>query len=181
MKKFFTKLCVGLITAISIIPSFATYNLAYQNEAKILYDLNLYKGVNEKQYDPDLESIVTREQSAILLVRLFGNQASAYKISDSEAKVILSKFKDANKISDWAKKDVAYCVNCGYIKGIQQDDGLYFNPQGELKGIDYASLILQQLKISNFEYRNALKKLKEEGIISNEQQNMFNKEQLTKG
>ena len=178
MKKYLSILCVMCVMIVAVLPTFAASNLAYQDEAKVLYELGLYKGISETEFVPDLESNLTREQAAVILARLFGNQDEIEKMNSSEVKAILAKFLDSNDISEWAKKEVAYGVKQGYIKGIEQDDGFCFNPQGALKGIDYASLILQQLGISDFNYQGALQKLVDKGIITNSQKLSFDKQQL---
>jgi len=179
MKKHFTRIFAALIACTSMIPSFAA-QLLYENEAKALYDLGLYKGVSETRYEPDLANDLTREQAAVILIRLFGQEEDAKNISDSKVKATLAKFVDVYDISEWAKRDVAYAASQGYIKGIEKEDGCYFNPQGKLKGVDYASLVLQQLGVSNFSYDYALDKLESEGIITKDENSQFSKEKLTR-
>lgn len=179
MKKYFTNIFAAIIACISIVPSFAA-NLYYEDDARMLYDLGLYKGVNESVYEPDLESNLTREQAAVILTRLFGQQEEANKMSNSKVKATLAKFMDAYEISEWARRDVAYATSQGYIKGSEREDGFYFDPKGGLKGIDYASLVLQQLGISGFKYDAALDKLESEGVITKEQNKTFNKDVLTR-
>ena len=178
MKKHLSMLCIVIIAIFSTVAVFANSNLAYEDEARVLYELGLYKGINETNYEPDLESDLTREQATVILARLFASQDEIEKMSNAGVNIILSKFLDASDVSDWAKKEVAYGVSKGYIKGIETEDGFYFNPQGALKGIDYASLILQQLGITDFNYQGALQKLVDKGIITNAQKLSFDKQQL---
>lgn len=179
MKKHFTNIFAALIVCASIVPSFAS-DLWYEKDARILYDLGLYKGVSESVYEPDLESNLTREQAAVILIRLFGQQDEVNKMSNSKVKATLAKFMDSYEISDWAKRDVAYATSKGYINGSYRADGCYFNPKAGLKGIDYASLVLQQLGMSDFNYNYALDKLESEGVITKEQNKKFSKAVLTR-
>ncbi|MBP5427416.1 MAG: S-layer homology domain-containing protein, partial [Clostridiales bacterium] len=179
MWKYFSKMFAALIACLSVVSSFAA-GLSYEREAQILYDLGLYKGVSETEYKPELEKNLTREQATVILIRLFGQEDEAQKMSESKVRATLAKFVDAYEISDWAQKEVAYATSKGYIKGREKGNSLYFNPQGYLKGIDYASLILQQLKVTGFSYNKALDKLQSEGVITKEQKEVFNKDQLTR-
>lgn len=179
MKKHFANVFAAFVACASIVPSFAA-NISYEDDARMLHELGLYKGVNESVYEPDLESNLTREQAAVILIRLFGQQDEVDKMSNSKVKATLAKFMDVYEISDWARGYVAYATSQGYIKGFEKEDGFYFDPQGGLKGIDYASLVLQQLSISNFKYNNALDRLESEGIITKEQNKKFSKNVLTR-
>lgn len=179
MKKHFAVLCAALIVCTSFM-SVSADKLSYEKEARILYDLGLYKGVNESIYEPNLDANLTREEAAVILVRLFGQQDEVENMSDAKVEATLAQFADAYKISEWAKKEVAYSASNGYIKGTIVNDEIYFNPQGQLKGLDYACLILQQLNITDFGYNEALEKLESEGIITSEQKEAFNKNQLNR-
>ena len=162
----------GLIT-----PVFANGNLRYQEEAKKLYELSLYKGISEDTYEPDLEGMLTREQSTIILLRLIGEEDDALKMTQAEVKIALAPFKDAKLVSDWAKNQVAYAVKKEIMKGY---NGL-LDPQGGLKGIQYASLLLQAIGEQDFEYRSALDKLVVIGALKTGVDTIrFDKEQLTR-
>ena len=177
MKRRFLKLFTMFLICFSISSVYAI-GYRYEKEAEILYSLGLYKGVSEIAYVPDLGSNLTREQAVVILTRLFGQQEHANKMTNLKINNALKKFVDAEDISSWAKKEVAYAISKGYIKGIEKDDGYYFNPRGHLKGLDYASLVLQQLNIQDFEYRKSIERLKEEGIISKEIN--FDKKEITR-
>lgn len=74
-------------------------------------------GVGNNQFDP--QGKVTREQMASFLVRTMDYYDSKVFINEhpSRGKGNLTQFNDANKISSWAKNDVATMVGTGYMSG----------------------------------------------------------------
>lgn len=167
MKHFFSKVFAILIICISTLSAFAV-EYRYGKEARVLYDLGLYKGVSKIAYVPDLRSNLTREEAVTILIRLFGQKEDAHEMTSEQMDDALKKFADAENISNFAREEVAYATIKGYVKGIEVGNKIYFNPRGYLKGLDYASLILQELGITDFKYYNAIEKLREEGVISKE-------------
>ncbi|HOJ10281.1 MAG TPA: Ig-like domain-containing protein [Clostridiales bacterium] len=136
-------LALTLIAGITIVPTFAAEPLKYENEAKTLNQLKLFKGTSETEYKPNLEARLLREESVALLLRMFGLEAEALKLTDKEAADILNaKFKDAGEISGWAVKYVAYAVKNEIIAG--RPDGK-FAPGENLIGREYAKMLLSML------------------------------------
>jgi len=178
LKKHLSVLLVLAMVFTMMAPVFAASSYNYEEEARILYALGLYKGVSDKNFVPDLGSALTREQDTILLLRLFGQEEEALAMSEADVTEVLSRFADADQISPWARNQVAYAASIGVIKGIESENGLIFNPQGALKGNDCASLLLQQLGVKDFEYFGALEKLASLGAISVAQMISFDKAQM---
>jgi len=179
--KIFKKI-LGMIVAASIISSIVyTPALAntyiYEKEANILYKLDLYKGINETWFDPDLGTSLDRQTGVVMLLRIFGQEEEAKSLTYEKANAILSKFKDANKIADWSKRQVAYAVEKGYVKGYSEDST--FRPNVGLNGKAYCSLILQQLGYDgDFQYDKAATKLSEVGGLTTIQANLFNSDAI---
>lgn len=178
LKKHLSVLLVLAMVFTMLAPGFAASSYNYEDEAKALYGLGLYKGVSDKNFVPDLGSPLTREQSAIILLRLFGQEQEAEALTEGQVNESLARFADAGEVSGWARHQVAYAASTGVIKGIQSENGLVFNPKGALKGIDYASLVLQQLGVKDFDYFGALEKLASLNAITVPQMIAFDKEQL---
>ena len=172
------KKLVGIIIVASIISSIATVPVSantyiYEKEANILYKLGLYKGINETRFDPDLGTALDRQTGVVMLLRIFGQEEEAKTLTYDKANAILSKFKDADKIADWSKRQVAYAVEKGYVKGYSEDST--FRPTSGLNGKAYCSLILQQLGYDgDFQYDKAAIKLSEVGGLTTIQANLFN-------
>ncbi|MEN2776291.1 Ig-like domain-containing protein [Acetivibrio clariflavus] len=173
LKKF-----LGIIVAASVISSIAIVPVSantyiYEKEANILYKLGLYKGINETRFDPDLGTALDRQTGVVMLLRIFGQEEEAKTLTYDKANAILSKFKDADKIADWSKRQVAYAVEKGYVKGYSEDST--FRPTSGLNGKAYCSLILQQLGYDgDFQYDKAAIKLSEVGGLTTIQANLFN-------
>lgn len=173
LKKVLTS--VLLIAMLSSIATMSAYgdSFIYENEAYALYRLGLYKGISETYFDPDLGTKLDRQTGVVMLLRMFGQEDEAKKLTMEEANSILSKFKDYKSIADWSKKQVAYAVEKGIVKGYSEDST--FRPSAGLNGKAYCSLILQQLGYDgDFQYDKAASKLSEIGGLTTIQGNLFN-------
>ena len=148
---------VAMSVTVAAVPVWArTYT--YEGEAASLNVLGLYKGINESYFDPDLGSNLDRQTGVVMLLRMFGQEDEAKSLTYERANSILSKFRDAGSIADWSKKQVAYAVERGYVKGYSDDST--FRPVTALNGKAYCSLILQQLGYNgDFQYDRAATKL----------------------
>jgi len=151
------------------------YKASYTVEAERLHSLNLFKGVSVKEFNPDLGSNLSREQATIILLRLIGQEQQAEKMDSTEVESVLASFSDANEISSWARKQVAYAKKEGIIKGFI---GRKFHPSKNVTGEQYASLLLQRIESININNERALEKLASLKIISKEQKNTLNKDLL---
>jgi len=78
--------------------------------------LGIINGTGEGKFSPD--SLLTREQAAALMYRVM----EMLKIDTSD--VPEAQYRDANKISDWAKAAVNVMTELGIMRG----DGTNFNP-----------------------------------------------------
>lgn len=117
--------------------------LSYEKAAKNLYDLNLYKGRSATEYRPDLDSALTRQDAAIMLLRIMGQEAIALQMQFEEAKKIVSeRFVDALDIGDYAMKQVAYATKNGVIQGFPGDR---FAPKDHVTGKQFLVLCLRQM------------------------------------
>ena len=82
--------------------------------------------------------LITREQVATILYRY----AADYKKMDlSKSKVAgdLSKFEDADSVSEWAKEALAWANGAGVITG--KDNGTRIDPQGNASRAECAAMI----------------------------------------
>jgi len=162
LKKLLSVLVVvTLMAAMLAVPVFAA-SLKYEDEAKVLYDLGLFKGKSETAYVPALEDRLLREEAVAVLLRMFKLEEEALKMDEKEAKDLLSKkFKDADEIASWAVKHVAYAVKNGVIEG--RPDGK-FAPKDNVLGREYAKMLLAMLgykQDADFEYKFSVVKLAE--------------------
>ena len=172
LKKMLASLVVvAMIASMAIVPAFAAA-FSYEQEAEQLYKVGLYLGISETEFVPDLGTDLDRQTGVVMLLRMFGQEEEAKLLSDEEANSLLAKFSDAGTIADWAKRQVAYAVNKGVVKGYE--DGT-FRPSVGLNGKAYASLLLQQLGYDgDFDYHQAAIKLSQVGGLSASQAATFN-------
>ena len=85
LKKLLSVLVVvTLMAAMLAVPVFAA-SLKYEDEAKVLYDLGLFKGKSETAYVPALEDRLLREEAVAVLLRMFKLEEEALKMDEKEA------------------------------------------------------------------------------------------------
>ncbi len=66
------------------------------------------------RFHPD--DVLTREQMMTMMIRAIGQESDALSLTEAELTALLN-FKDANKISKWARSYVALSVKYGFILG----------------------------------------------------------------
>lgn len=171
------KKLVALFVAIAMIstlmvPAFADSSFKYEEEAKDMYDLGLFLGESETEYVPNLGELLSRETGAVMLLRIFAQEDEALEMSEEDADAKLADFKDGATVANWAKKQVAYATDKGYIKGYP--DGT-FAPKEALNGKAYCSLVLQLLGYDgDFNYHTAATSLSEVGGLTSAEAAIFN-------
>ena len=84
---------------------------------------------------------------------------AAMAMTDAQADAILKNFKDAAKVSTSAKKRLAYLVDQGIMSGSKEANGLYLNDGENLKGGQFATLILKQMGFSVARWYEAIDQL----------------------
>jgi len=173
LKKMLASLVVvAMMASMAIVPAFAA-TLSYEKQAEQLNKVGLYMGIDPDKFVPDLETLLDRQTGVVMLLRMFGQEEEAKLLSDEQANSMLAKFTDAGTIADWAKKQVAYAVDKGVVKGYAEDST--FRPAAGLNGKAYCSLLLQQLGYNgDFDYHQAATKLSQVGGLNASQAAMFN-------
>lgn len=165
-------LVVAMIASIAVVPAFAE-SFSYESQATALNKLGLYKGISETEFVADLGTALDRQTGVVMLLRMFGQEAEAEKLTAEEATAKLAKFTDGGTVADWAKRQVAYAVEKGYVKGYAEDST--FRPAAALNGKAYSSLLLQQLGYDgDFDYHAAANKLSEIGGLTAAEAALFN-------
>ena len=150
------------MTVTSLVPAFAdTATVVNGEKAVVLNTLDLYAGTSTDSFEPALEAGLTRGQGAILLTKLFNMDTAAMAMSDAQADAILKNFKDVAKVSTSAKKRLAYLVDQGIMSGSIEANGLYLNDGENLKGGQFATLILKQMGFNVPHWSEAIAQLSE--------------------
>ena len=148
------------MTVTSLVPAFAdTATVVNGEKAVVLNTLDLYAGTSTDSFVPALEAGLTRGQGAILLTKLFNMDTAAMAMSDAQADALLKNFKDAAKVSTSAKKRLAYLVDKNIMSGSKEANGLYLNDGENLKGGQFATLILKQMGFSVARWYEAIDQL----------------------
>ncbi|MGI6413063.1 MAG: S-layer homology domain-containing protein [Syntrophomonadaceae bacterium] len=110
----------------------------YFNVVNTAAELGLVTGYTDKNFGPD--DPVTREQMAVMIKRALVYQGEAEELNTLYAELVLSKFKDRDKIAEWAKDSVAIAVEKGIVKGRTDNE---FAPTATATRAEAAVMILR--------------------------------------
>lgn len=112
------------------------------DKAIVLNELGLYAGISDKEFDPDLESQLTRQQSTVLLLKMFGLADKAAALTEEEVATALKGYTDADKVSSWAENSIAYAVTNNIMSGTSDTT---IDPAANVTGAQFATLIVKTL------------------------------------
>lgn len=158
---------ISIILAILMLPVCASAN----TYADKLYELGLFKGT-ENGYE--LESPLTREQSAVMLVRFNGAEENVLKEKFEET------FTDV-KSSRWSFPYVMYCYEKEITKGTGNNT---FTPESDVTAEEYITLVLRMLGYTDSAPETAFDDAIENMLISSDdvkslkKSNKFTREQM---
>lgn len=135
MKKLLTILMAVLMT-IGCLGVCAAENTEDTKNAYVLYKLGLFSGTGtDEAGNPvfGLENKLSRQESAVLLVRLLGKEAEA------KNEVLETPFTD---VDEWAKPYVGYAYNNGLVNGVSETS---FGSATSISATQYLTLVLRAL------------------------------------
>jgi len=124
-------------------------------KAIVLNDLGLYAGIDKDVFNPDLGSQLTRQQSTVLLLKMFGLADKAAALTKEEVATALKGYTDAKKVSTWAENSIAYAVTNNIMSGI---DGT-ISPNANVTGAQFATLIVKTMGYDVPDYKLAVTQL----------------------
>ncbi len=131
---------LGLLTDKSGASKFLDVALSdwYFPSTTIAVENDLIRGYGDGTFGPERK--ITRQEVMTIMARVIeylGNTENENMTMD-EAEDILSKFKDADTVADWAKINMAKCVAADVVRG---DDKLCLNPNANLTRAEMSQLI----------------------------------------
>ena len=103
---------------------------SYTDDIIMLYNAGIYmgSGSSDGSLKADAESVLTREQAAAFIVRAYGFEESSKDIT----------FKDADKISDYAVKDMKTLISEGVFSGYEDNT---IRPDKEVSKTEFITMI----------------------------------------
>lgn len=118
---------------------------SYFNAVMSAVSESLISGYPDGTFKPSGK--LTRAEAMTIVARamrlLDGKSVSqSAEMSDSEATAILSKFTDAGTVDNWAKKDIAECVEAGVVNG---DNNGRLNPKANVTRAELIQLMYNLL------------------------------------
>ena len=114
----------------------------YFPSTSIANEADIIRGYEDSTFRP--ERNITRQEAMAIMSRVMsylGNEDNK-NMTTAEAESILSRFKDDNKVAQWAKIDMAKCVSAGVVKG---DDKGNLNPLSNLTRAEMSQLVYNLL------------------------------------
>jgi len=170
LKKLFAVIITVAMLASLMVPALAAEGFQYEDDARKLYGLNLFKGISETEYVPALEDNLIRETGLALMIRAAGKEAEVLAMTEAEVATQLAKVVDANEIADWAKPYVAYAVKNGLTDGIDASilPLVKFAPKLDLSGKEFINFMLKAMGYPATEvaWEEVLTKAAEIGMLS---------------
>lgn len=97
---------------------------------------DIVAGMGDGKFAPNAN--VTREQMAAILYRY-----AVYIGIDVSASGDLSTFRDPERVSGWAVKEMRWAVAEGIISGDQRSDGIYLDPKGNATRAQVAAMMMR--------------------------------------
>ncbi len=160
-KKISAVVVAAALTLTTYAPAFAAYSPVNGDKAAVLNQLDLYAGTDPNKFNPSLDSNLTRGQGAVLLAKLFNMDDAAKALTEAETNAILKDFADGAKVPDWAKQRMAYLVKNDIMAGsLNTTTGeLNINTDMELRGGEFATLILKQMGYEVADWKTAIDQL----------------------
>lgn len=138
---------LGLLTDKSGASKFLDVTLTdwYFPSTSIAVENDLIRGYEDNTFRP--ERSITRQEVMTILARVMrfldgAGTGSESSMTKQEAEKVLSRFKDASTVSDWAKINMAECVKAEVVKG---DDLGCLNPHANLTRTEMSQLIYNLL------------------------------------
>lgn len=110
----------------------------YFSSTSIAVENDLIRGYGDGTFGP--ERNITRQEVMTIMARVMEYLGSTENkdMTMDEAEDILARFKDAGKVADWAKINMAKCVAADVVRG---DDKGYLNPNASLTRAEMSQLI----------------------------------------
>lgn len=151
MKKVLITILILLIISANPLITLAS-NCLYEKEAEQFYKFGLYKGRTNNIFNPELELLADRESGIIMLLRLLNEEQNAMDLDDLEVDKLLNNFVDSSEISVWARKQVAYAVKAGIVRGFPD---MTLKPKESLTSKMYCTMMLKALGY-DFEFNESV-------------------------
>lgn len=108
-----------------------------------VYEYGIISGYEDGSFKPD--KVITREEAMAIIARAMKLAGIDTNITDTDAQLLFSKFKDANGVGDWAKKASAICIKNDIVAG---SDGM-LTPKDNITRAQTASIVRRMLKKAN--------------------------------
>jgi hypothetical protein len=106
------------------------------------YSYGIVKGTSATTFSPN--STITREEAAAMVVRAAVLCGLDTELTDNQISAVLGDFKDSAKVSDWAKKYLAYCYNSGILEKAEN-----IQPQKAILRCEIAQILYNMLNLAD--------------------------------
>ncbi|MFT9848537.1 cadherin-like beta sandwich domain-containing protein [Aneurinibacillus sp. REN35] len=108
----------------------------YDGAVQTAYKYNLISGFEDGTFRPN--DTITREQAMAIIARAMKITGLQAKLQMKEVETLLQPFKDAKEASEWAKNDIADCLQAGLVSG---RDGKQLAPKSYITRAEVAVII----------------------------------------
>lgn len=123
-----------------------------------LYKAGIFKGKSQTTFAPD--DNVTRQELAVILIRIFGLEEIALELK------LESDMVDFNEIPDWAKYSVSFANKIDLMNGIESEDGTILFEGTRLANRELTAKLVHELKYNKENYEVVINSLVENNVES---------------
>ncbi len=103
------------------------------------YAYGIVNGVSSSNFNPD--GTITREEAGVMLSRAAKLCGASKEMNELEIRNTLAVFSDYVKVSEWAKKALAFCC----LEGIISDEETELEPKRAVKRCEIAQMLFNML------------------------------------
>ena len=118
---------------------------SYYISTAVAVEYGIINGYGDNTFKPDRN--ITRQEAAAILartLRLAKNQETTQSstLTSGRADELIARFNDADKVAEWAKIDVAECIQAGIING---DNKGNVNPDANVTRAEIVQMVYNLL------------------------------------
>ncbi|XOK61138.1 S-layer homology domain-containing protein [Paenibacillus elgii] len=116
----------------------------YRSSVAIANEFDIVRGYEDGNFYGDRQ--ITREQGMAMIARAYKLIETKAILSQEQTDALLAKYEDAQKVSAWAREDIALMIEAGIVQG---NGPQLLSPQSNMTRAEVTALIARLLKTTN--------------------------------
>ncbi len=130
-----------------------------------------------------LDKSIKKAQAIALVIRIIGEEKEVLAMTEEERDEILSKVEDRDKISNWAKKYIAYSIKRNIIDGVPSEnedmkDMIVIDSKSVIHPKSIVIMLMRSLGYDDVNEDNVVEKLNLAGVESKTIEKLMEKDEI---